>query len=96
MVTTLIVGLGVDYSIHMTHRFMEESESKDGLYDAIHKIIQLIGSAHLRVLFTIGGALGILTTSDTLLLSQFGYIIAITIITFPKWDSTPKVLHPIH
>lgn len=79
-VTALIVGLGVDYSIHVTHRFMEERENKDSLYDAIHKTIQHIGSAHLGALFTTVGALGILATSDILPLSQFGYITAIAIV----------------
>ncbi len=79
-VTALTVGLGVDYSIHVTHRFMEERESKDSLYDAIHKTIQHIGSAHLGALFTTVGALGILATSDILPLSQFGYITAIAIL----------------
>ncbi len=79
-VTALTVGLGVDYSIHVTHRFMEESESKDSLHDAIHKTIQHIGSAHLGALFTTVGALGILATSDILPLSQFGSITAIAIV----------------
>ncbi len=79
-VTALIVGLGVDYSIHVTHRFMEERESKESLYDAIQKTIQHIGSAHLGALFTTVGALGILATSEILPLSQFGYITAIAIV----------------
>ncbi|MEF8832187.1 MAG: MMPL family transporter, partial [Candidatus Thermoplasmatota archaeon] len=79
-VTALTVGLGVDYSIHVTHRFMEERENKDSLYDAIHKTIQHIGSAHIGALFTTVGALGILATSDILPLSQFGYITAIAIV----------------
>ncbi len=79
-VTALTVGLGVDYSIHVTHRFIEEREDKDSLYDAMHKTILHIGSAHLGALFTTVGALGILATSDILPLSQFGYITAIAII----------------
>ncbi|MBS3790560.1 MAG: MMPL family transporter [Candidatus Thermoplasmatota archaeon] len=79
-VTALTVGLGVDYSIHVTHRFIEEREDKDRLYDAMHKTILHIGSAHLGALFTTVGALGILATSDILPLSQFGYITAIAIV----------------
>ncbi|MFW5953385.1 MAG: efflux RND transporter permease subunit [Candidatus Natronoplasma sp.] len=79
-VTALTVGLGVDYSIHVTHRFMEERKSKDSLEGAIQKTIQHIGSAHLGALFTTIGALGILATSDILPLSQFGYITAIAIV----------------
>ncbi|MEF8874915.1 MAG: MMPL family transporter, partial [Candidatus Thermoplasmatota archaeon] len=79
-VTALTVGLGVDYSIHVTHRFIEEREDKDSLYDAMHKTILHIGSAHLGALFTTVGALGILATSDILPLSQFGYITAIAIV----------------
>lgn len=78
-VTALTVGLDVHYIIQVTHRFAEESEKQNSVYEAIRTTIKHIGSAHLGALFTTVGALMILATSNILPLSQFGYITAIAI-----------------
>ncbi|MFP4050213.1 MAG: efflux RND transporter permease subunit [Thermoplasmata archaeon] len=78
-ITALTVGMGVDYSIHITHRFTEEKEEEDNLYDAMHDTVQNTGAALFGSAVTTIGAFGILSTSKILPLSQFGYITAMAI-----------------
>ncbi|MFW6040765.1 MAG: efflux RND transporter permease subunit [Thermoplasmatota archaeon] len=78
-ITALTVGMGVDYSIHITHRFTEEIKDEERLYDAVHDTVQHTGAALFGSAATTIGAFGILSTSDILPLSQFGYITALAI-----------------
>ncbi len=78
-ITALTVGMGVDYSIHITHRFTEEKEEEDNLFDAMHDTVQNTGAALFGSAATTMGAFGILSTSEILPLSQFGYITALAI-----------------
>ncbi len=77
-ITALTVGMGVDYSIHITHRFNEERLNSD-LYEAVHETVQNTGAALFGSAMTTVAAFGILSTSDILPLSQFGYITALAI-----------------
>ncbi len=77
-ITALTVGMGVDYSIHITHRFNEERLNSD-LYGAVHETVQNTGAALFGSAMTTVAAFGILSTSDILPLSQFGYITALAI-----------------
>ncbi|MFW6141326.1 MAG: efflux RND transporter permease subunit [Candidatus Saliniplasma sp.] len=77
-ITALTVGMGVDYSIHITHRFNEERSNFD-LYGAVHETVQNTGVALFGSAMTTVAAFGILSTSDILPLSQFGYITALAI-----------------
>lgn len=78
-ITALTVGMGIDYSIHITHRFTEEMAEEDNLFDAMHDTVQNTGAALFGSAATTVGAFGILATSDILPLSQFGYITALAI-----------------
>lgn len=78
-ITALTVGMGIDYSIHITHRFIEEKEEEDDLFDAMHDTVQNTGAALFGSAATTVGAFAILATSDILPLSQFGYITALAI-----------------
>jgi len=78
-ITALTVGMGIDYSIHITHRFTEEKEEEDNLYDAMRDTVQNTGAALFGSAATTVGAFGILATSDILPLSQFGFITALAI-----------------
>ncbi len=77
-ITALTVGMGVDYSIHVTHRFTEEL-TKLSPYEAMHETIQNTGAALVGSAATTIGAFAILTYSDILPLSQFGLITAMAI-----------------
>ncbi len=79
VITALTVGMGVDYSIHITHRFTEEKEEEDSLFDAMHDTVQNTGAALFGSAATTMGAFGILSTSEILPLAQFGFITALAI-----------------
>ncbi|MFP4001077.1 MAG: MMPL family transporter, partial [Thermoplasmata archaeon] len=78
-ITALTVGMGIDYSIHITHRFTEEKAEEDNLYDAMHDTVQNTGAALFGSAATTIGAFAILSTSKILPLAQFGYITALAI-----------------
>lgn len=78
-ITALTVGMGVAYGIHVTHRFMEEKEEQRNVYRAMHTTIKHTGGALFGSAATTMGAFSILSFSNILLLSRFGYITAIAI-----------------
>ncbi len=78
-ITALTVGMGVDYSIHITHRFMEETENNN-LLDAMHETVKNTGAALFGSATTTIAAFAILSTSDMMPLSQFGSITALALL----------------
>ncbi len=78
-ITALTVGMGVDYSIHISHRFLEEIGERDDLLEAMQVTVRNTGSALFGSAATTVGAFAILSASDIIPLSQFGYITAIAI-----------------
>ncbi|MFO8133341.1 MAG: MMPL family transporter, partial [Thermoplasmatota archaeon] len=78
-ITALTVGMGVAYGIHVTHRFMEEKEEQRDVDRAMHNTIKHTGGALFGSAATTMGAFSILSFSNILLLSRFGYITAIAI-----------------
>ncbi len=78
-ITALTVGMGVDFSIHITHRFLEEMEEGKELFEACQETVLNTGAALFGSAATTVGAFGILATSDIIPLAQFGYITAMAI-----------------
>ncbi len=78
-ITALTVGMGVDYSIHITHRFTEELHNGNNVYESMHETIHNTGAALFGSAMTTVGAFAILGTSEILPMSQFGYITALAI-----------------
>jgi len=78
-ITALTVGMGVDFSIHIAHRFLEELEEGKEMFEASQETVLNTGSALFGSAATTVGAFGILSTSNILPLSQFGYITAMAI-----------------
>ncbi len=79
-ITALTVGMGVDYSIHVTHGFIEKMQTEDNLFKAMEETVQSTGSALFSSTVTTIGAFGVLATSEIAPLSEFGYITALAII----------------
>ena len=80
LITALAIGVGVDYTTHLTHRFLEEEKGSDRVSDVLR-----------RAMLTTGGALvaSALTTALGMLVAVFapfapirdlGLIVAITIL----------------
>jgi len=70
-VASLAVGLGIDYSIHMTHRFIEER--------GVERAMRSTGSALLGSALTTIAAFGLLSLSFLPPLKMFGISISIAI-----------------
>ena len=76
----LLIGLGVDYSIHVTSRYREEIAAGAGVDDSVRRAIRTVGVA--LVLATITTAVGFLTNvlNDIPALREFGALAAIGIV----------------
>ncbi len=75
----LLIGLGVDYSIHVTSRYREEISGGAGVDDSVRRAIRTVGVA--LVLATITTAVGFLTNlaNDIPALREFGVLAAVGI-----------------
>ena len=76
----LLIGLGVDYSIHVNSRFREEISAGTTVDDSVRRAIRTVGVA--LVLATITTAVGFLTNvlNDIPALREFGVLAAIGIV----------------
>ena len=79
IITALSIGIGVDYTIHMIHRYREEySHHRDPELAAI-RTLGTTGSALLGSALTTALGLGVLVASPLAASQQFGFTAAITI-----------------
>ncbi len=80
-ITALTIGMGVDYSIHISHRFLEErSKSENNLYRAMHNTVQNTGAGIFGSATTTIAAFAVVWTSDIPPISQFGGITALAML----------------
>ena len=79
IITALSIGIGVDYTIHMIHRYREEySRTRDPERAAV-RTLGTTGSALLGSALTTALGLGVLVASPLAASQQFGFTAAITI-----------------
>lgn len=76
---SIAIGLGVDYTTHMTHRIIDEDKTKP-TREAIRVSVQGTGGALFGSMITTVFGIGSLTLAITPLLGQFGLVIAISIV----------------
>jgi len=81
MVPILLVGLGIDYGIHITMRYREELQGNDDVKESIKTTLRTVGVA--LILCTITTVLAFLSnlTSPIDLLADFGILAAVGIIS---------------
>ena len=80
MITSLTVGLGVAYSIHLSERYMQELDRADSVWEAMHTAVTGTGGALLGSAATTVGGFGVLAFAILPPLQQFGIITGLTII----------------
>jgi predicted RND superfamily exporter protein len=80
MITSLTVGLGVAYSIHLSERYMQELERHDSVWAAMRTAVTGTGGALLGSAATTVGGFGVLVFAILPPLQQFGVITGLTII----------------
>ncbi|GAB3669083.1 efflux RND transporter permease subunit [Halopiger thermotolerans] len=79
MITSLTIGLGVAYSIHVSDRYMLELERQGNVWSALLTTVTGTGGALLGSAATTVGGFGVLAFAILPALQQFGIITALTI-----------------
>jgi predicted RND superfamily exporter protein len=78
-VLSIAIGLGIDYSAHMTHRFVDEYTG-DNLDEALSATVLGTGGALTGSMFTTAFGIGVLVVAVTPILGQFGVVTAMAIV----------------
>ena len=78
--TALSIGIGVDYTIHITHRFLEERERDPSLAGAMNTTMHTTGGALIGSALTTAMGFAVLIFSPIPPMGQFGLLTAITAI----------------
>lgn len=77
-ISALVIGLGVDYAVHVTHRFREERR-KLGPQQAIRTTVMSVGTAMLAATATTIGVFAVLSLSGMPAMGRFGMLTALVI-----------------
>lgn len=80
LITALSIGIGVDYTIHIIHRFTEELDKGKSLLDATTTTLATTGSALIGSALTTALASAVLLFSPLVPFQQFGLVTGITIL----------------
>lgn len=80
LITSLTIGLGVDYSVHVGERFNQELETLGSVGDALHATVTGTGGALLSSATTTAAGFAVLTAALLPFLQAFGIITALTIV----------------
>ena len=79
-ILAITIGLGIDYSVHITHRFADEFEQRDrGVYDALERTVQGTGGALTGSMLTTVFGIGVLVLSIFPAIGQFGLLTALSV-----------------
>ncbi len=78
-ISALAIGIGVPYTIHITHRFQEDRIRFATTEEAIRSTTRNTGGALAGSAFTTMAGFGILVTASTIPFRQFGLVTAYTI-----------------
>jgi predicted RND superfamily exporter protein len=80
MITSLSIGLGVAYSIHVSQRYRQQLERTGSVGSALRSTVTGTGGALLGSATTTAGGFGVLVFAFVPSLQQFGFITALSII----------------
>ncbi len=74
MVSALVIGAGIDFGIHITHRFREEFHANGtSLEGALKNTVKHVGRALLAAAFTTCGVFAVLGFSNMGMMQRFGW-----------------------
>jgi len=80
MITGLTIGLGVDYSLHVSERFNQELDDAATIAEALHETVIGTGGALLSSAATTAAGFAVLFVAILPFLQSFGLITALTIV----------------
>jgi uncharacterized membrane protein YdfJ with MMPL/SSD domain len=78
-ILAITIGLGIDYSVHVTHRFADEREHRD-LLPALDRTVRGTGGALLGSMLTTVFGIGVLALALFTAIQQFGLITGLSIL----------------
>ncbi|MFC6734038.1 MULTISPECIES: RND family transporter [unclassified Haladaptatus] len=78
-VLSIAIGLGIDYSAHIVHRFAEEYDEKGEVHGALDDSVRGTGGALAGSMLTTTTGTGVLALAITPVLGQFGLVIALSV-----------------
>jgi predicted RND superfamily exporter protein len=78
-ILSLTIGLGIDYSVHVVHRFIDERRERP-LIPALRRTVIGTGGALLGSMATTAFGIGVLTLAVLSVLGQFGILTAMSIV----------------
>ena len=78
-ILSITIGLGIDYSAHIVHRFAEEYDDTGDLFGALNRTVQGTGGALTGSMLTTTSGIGVLAIAITPILGQFGLVTGISI-----------------
>ena len=79
MIAAIAIGIGVPYTIHVTHRYEEDRQRYDDENEAIRSTMTHTGGALAGSAFTTVAGFGILVTSSLTPFKQLGLVTAYAI-----------------
>lgn len=79
-ILSIAVGLGIAYTVHITHRFIDEYNKNPNVYEAISTTLRGTGGALTGSMLTTAGGTGALALAITPVLGQFGLLMAISVV----------------
>jgi hydrophobe/amphiphile efflux-3 (HAE3) family protein len=81
-VASLVIGAGVDFGIHVTHRFREQRHDRGlSLEESVQTTILHVGRALIAGGLTTAGVFGILGISSMSMMRHFGWTTAVGLLT---------------
>jgi predicted RND superfamily exporter protein len=80
LITSISVGLGVDYAIHMTDRYADELDERGDVAGALETAVRGTGGALLGSAATTAGGFGVLVFAIVPPIAQFGAVSALSIV----------------
>jgi len=84
------IGLGVDYTVHFMHRFVDEFEEGAAVHDALQTTIRGTGGALTGSMLTTVSGLGVLALALIPLIVEYGLLLALGV--FYAWAMAVLVL----
>ena len=79
-VLSITIGIGVAYSVHITHRFIDEYNVSGKPYESLVTTLQGTGGGITGSMITTAGGVGALVLAVTPMLAEFGILMSVSVV----------------
>jgi len=79
-ILSITIGLGIDYSVHVVHRFADEYAEHGDVDEALVRTVRGTGGALTGSMLTTTAGIGVLVLAITPILGQFGVLTALSVL----------------